>query len=264
MSERWPLGATHTDVRHRLARFRAQAEEATLHPPNLVVAFITQALHEARLSWWRGVRFRSRVNQDACRAYAAMDPWEFEGINARQAWANWRTIPKSLGSWVNGRPLRVVDLCCGTGQSTAVLARHLPPGSRILGLERNPAFVARARSRRYLGAAGRPVEVAFHAQSVLDTFREPTGEALPDDSADLVHSAGALGCHFDPAGLARLAEEIDRVLRPGGRAIVDSRRSPRRVLELRRIFERRGFRFTGQARSCAFDSYVQLSLVKGG
>ena len=59
----------------------------------------------------------------ARQAYQRMTITEFMRINARQAWANWRTISLNLhGQLPIDRPLTVIDLCCGMGDSTGVLA----------------------------------------------------------------------------------------------------------------------------------------------
>src|SRR5688572_28500143 len=70
----------------------------------------------------RGIRFRTTDPAAVTAAYAAMSAEEFGAINGRQDWANWRTIPRALSGHVPDRPLRVLDLGCGTGTSTAVLA----------------------------------------------------------------------------------------------------------------------------------------------
>jgi len=231
-------------------------------PLALLRILLRQACHEVRLHRLRHIRFRSRHNDEACRAYEAMEPWEFEGVNARQAWANWRTIRRNLDRRAPGGPMRAVDLCCGTGQSTEVLAYYLPPGSQILGLEYCPRFVSVARARTYLSRDGRPADVSFRAQSVLDTFHDSGGAALADLSIDLVNSSGAVGCHFDSSATARLAAEIDRVLRPGGLALIDSGRSGTPEPELLAIFLGRGFSAVHRARSCAFDRYQQVCFRK--
>ncbi len=229
---------------------------------SVVPQFVRQAWHEARIRYWRQIRFRSRQNEAARRAYAAMETWEFEGVNARQAWANWRTIPRNLHGRIPPYPIRAVDLCCGTGQSTAVLAHYLAPGSEILGLEFSPRFVALARSRSYLTAEGTDARVWFHAQSVLETFRDPEGAELADGSVDLVNSSGAVGCHFDVEATADLADEVARVVRPGGLALIDSGPFGSSPEEVRRIFERGGFERRHEARSCFLDSYLQICFRK--
>jgi SAM-dependent methyltransferase len=239
---------------------RAAEEHASLGA--LLRVVLRQASHEARLRGLRNIRFRSRHNDQAVRAYSAMDPWEFEGVNARQAWANWRTIPRNLDRRAPNAPVRAVDLCCGTGQSTQVLAYYLAPGSEILGLEYNPRFVTVARGRTYRTREGGPAHVSFHAQSVLEPFRDHSGVPLPAQSVDVVNSSGAVGCHFEKGTTARLAAQVDRVLRPGGLALIDSGRSGTTEDEVRAIFGERGYHVLNRARSCAFDRYLQICLRK--
>jgi SAM-dependent methyltransferase len=160
--------------------------------------------------------------------------------------------------------VRAIDLCCGTGQSTAVLAHHLAPGSEILGLEYSARLVAVARTRLYPSRTGAPARVVFRAQSVLERFRDEDGVELPPASVDLVSSSGAVGCHFDPSATAVLADEVTRVLRPGGLALIDSGRSGTSRPDVRAIFEARGFALEHEARSCWVDPYVQLCFRKGG
>src|SRR5205809_7859487 len=74
----------------------------------------------------RGIRFRATSFEQVLAAYAAMTQAEFDAINGPQEWANWRTIPRALSEHVPDRPLRVLDLGCGTGGSTRVLACHRP------------------------------------------------------------------------------------------------------------------------------------------
>jgi SAM-dependent methyltransferase len=223
---------------------------------------VRQACHEARLRCWRRIRFRSRENERACRAYRAMEPWEFEGINARQAWANWRTIPRNLDGRAPSRPVQAIDLCCGTGQSTEVLAYYLAPGSAILGLERNPRFVAAARARRYRAAGGASARVAFRPQSVLEVFHDSAGAIVAAGSVDLVNSSGALGCHFDAEATSILAREVARVLRPGGLALLDAGPGGTSEPELCAIFEALRLAAVHRARSCLFDRYVQVCFRK--
>ncbi len=236
-----------------------------LDPPStlrVIPEFLRQAWHETRVRRLRHIQFRSRENDKAREAYAAMDPWEFEGINARQAWANWRTIARNLGGRVPRRPLRALDLCCGTGQSTAVIAHHLAPGSEVLGLEYSLRLVAVARSRSYPTASGELLRVRFRAQSVLEAFRDEEGAVMADGSVDLANSCGAVGCHFDPEATRTLAAEVARVVRPGGLAAIDSGRSGTGHADLRAIFADHGFEAIHRARSCFLDPYLQVCFRK--
>ena len=229
----------------------------------IVRLFFKQAWAEFRLSLRTRLRFRNPRNEEAVRAYCAMTEAEFEGINARQKWANWRTIPRTLGR-LPERPCRAVDLCSGAGHSTEVLAHYLPPGSEILGLEFNPVFVAYAGRRIYRGPDGARARVVFHTQSVLDTFRDARGRPLADASVDVVNSCGALGTHFDAHSIDELAAEISRVLRPTGFAMIDSGPAGIRKEEMIKIFEWHGFEARSFAKSCFLDRCTQIGFFKKG
>lgn len=229
---------------------------------SLATFVLEQAWTEGRLRILRQVNFRRRDNREATRAYQTLSVREFEGINARQRWANWRTVPRNLSGHLPSRPLRALDLCCGVGHSTEVLAAYLPRGSKILGLEFNPEFVRTASRRRYPGADGRPVDVKFRAQSVLETFRDASDRRIPDGSIDLVNSCGAVGSHFDSDATRRLVAEISRVLRPGGLATIDSGLPGTSPWALTAIFRDRGFEVVSRARSCFVDPCVQVCFRK--
>ena len=109
-----------------------------------------------------------------------MDIGEFEGINARQRWSNWRTVPRNLRHLSLQSPVVAIDLCSGVGHSTDVLACYLPSGSRILGLEYNRHFVEHASRTQYLNLRGEPCDVQFRVQSVLEKFCNKEGDFIPD------------------------------------------------------------------------------------
>lgn len=231
---------------------------------SLVEIVFRQATTERVLKYLRGVNFRRNENAEATSAYRAMSAKEFEGINARQRWANWRTIPRNLDGRIPDRPLMVIDLCCGVGHSTEVLACYLPVGSRILGLEFNPDFVnvARSREAKYLHRTGAPVQARFASQSVLETFRDESGTEVPSESVDLVNCCGAVGVHFKPEATRVLAKQVARVLRVGGLATIDSGPYGTTSGELTEIFEALGFKRLNAARSCIWDYSVQVCFRK--
>lgn len=229
---------------------------------NLPLIAVRQAVSEA---WVRAIRkasFRSSANDRALQGYGAMSAREFMGVNARQRWANWRTIPRNLHLACPARPLRCLDLCCGTGDSTQVLAWHLPVGSRILGLEYQPAFVAQAAGRRYPHAGGSAARVAFRAQSVLETFCDEDGTPIADGSIDLVNSSGAVGCHFTPDATRTLAREIARVLAPSGLALIDAGEAGTPAGVCEEIFGALGFVRRRAVRSCWLDRYAHLCFAR--
>lgn len=228
---------------------------------NISLLILRQAFAEI-IATFQKKNFRKRENDVACQAYCAMDMEQFEGINARQSWANWRTLPRNLNQRLPSSPLSIIDLCCGIGQSTEVLAHYATPGSKILGLEFNPRFVELALERRYPDENGDPARVSFNAQSVLETFCDEAQQPLPAGSIDLVNSCGAVGAHFDPAATTILAREVARVLRPGGLATIDSAKEGTSTENVEAIFSAMGFEKLHQAKSCAADRFTQICFRK--
>jgi len=227
----------------------------------LAIHFQTM-LRQLRVRYGSKIEFRSRQNDHACAAYRALELSDFAAINARQAWANWRTIPRSLNRQLSSQAVVAIDLCCGVGDSTEVLAYYCAPGSHILGLDMNATFVQAARLRRYWNRNLFPAAVRFREQSVLETFRNRDGSKVRDQSVDLVNASGAVGCHFDNEATEVLAREVSRVVRPGGLATIDTGREGTSAEVLVDLFQWHGFRLVQHARSCIWDRYVQLCLRK--
>lgn len=101
---------------------------------------------------------------------------------------------------------QVLDVACGTGILTRTAAGHAGPGSRVVGVDVNPAMIDVARSV--------PVPDGCDI-----TWMEGDGTALdlPDDTFDLVLCQQGLQFFSDRDAGVR---EMWRVLRPGGRAVV--------------------------------------------
>ncbi len=95
---------------------------------------------------------------------------------------------------------KILDLGCGQGHTTRMLAEHFPNASSI-GLEYDAALVARARAD-----PSNPVGIAFQQG---DASQLP----FPDASFDLVFTRYMLLHVPDPAGVIC---EMFRVTRPGG------------------------------------------------
>lgn len=220
--------------------------------------FVKQALAELRVTLRGRLRFREKDNAHAVTAYRAMSLADFEGVNSRQKWANWRTIPRNLRGRLPDRPCRAVDLCSGVGDSMEVLACCLPRGSEVLGLECNPEFVRAARRRIFRDARGEPVKAEFRAQSVLDPFHDAEGRPLADASVDLVNCCGAAAINFTPAQIRALAAEIARVLRPGGLAAIDAPARAAGKDKMIRAFGGNRFETVSSARSCFLDRFSQV------
>lgn len=187
--------------------------------------------HALTVFWWqwraerdlkrRGVHFRATDPDLVAAAYAAMSAEDFAAINAPQDWANWRTIPRGLSGHVPDRALRVLDLGCGSGSSTTVLAFYCPPGSHITGYEMVLPLVEMARRRTFKHRSGTPVQVSFVCQGMTEPFLEAGGGLVPDYSVDLVNASGVVGHHLNADSVLPLVKELCRVLAPQGIAMLD-------------------------------------------
>jgi SAM-dependent methyltransferase len=189
-------------------------------PHDLVRMFLRQWKTERRLAR-RGIFIRTSDPNVLEASYSRMTRDDFEGVNARQNWVNWRSIPRAMSGLVPDRPLTIVDLGCGIGSSTGVLAFYAPLGSRILAYEMSRPLVNIASTRAYLDRSGENANVRFHCQSIttpLSTFDStPLGQ-----SVDLASSSGVLGHHFNVDTMQLLAAQLKAVIRPGGLAMLDS------------------------------------------
>jgi len=98
----------------------------------------------------------------------------------------------------------VLDLGCGAGTDLLIAAQMTGPSGRVIGVDMTPSMLARAHaSAREMGIES----VELHESMI---------EALPldDASVDVVISNGVIDLVPDKDAVF---DEIDRVLRPGGR-----------------------------------------------
>jgi SAM-dependent methyltransferase len=103
---------------------------------------------------------------------------------------------------------RVLEVGCGPGHLSIRLARQ--HGLDVTGLDLDPAMIERARAN-----AGRSEDGDERGPSFI--VGDVAALPFPDESFDLVVSTMSMHHWADPtAGLA----EIDRVLRPGARALI--------------------------------------------
>ncbi|HAN76183.1 MAG TPA: SAM-dependent methyltransferase [Planktothrix sp. UBA8407] len=92
---------------------------------------------------------------------------------------------------------KVLDLCCGSGQATAVLVEY---SQNVTGLDASPLSLKRAQSH---------VPQAQYVEAFAENM------PFADNSFDLVHTSAALH-EMNPAQLQQILNEIYRVLKPGG------------------------------------------------
>ncbi len=100
-------------------------------------------------------------------------------------------VPKTPG-------LRVLDLCCGSGQTTAFWVAR---GAAVTGLDASPRSLARAK-------------INVPEAEYVEGFAEAI--PLPDNSFQVVHTSAALH-EMTPTQLEQILREALRVLEPGGR-----------------------------------------------
>jgi arsenite methyltransferase len=109
--------------------------------------------------------------------------------------------------WVLGRiePGAVVlDLGCGAGTDLLIAAQMSGPDGRVIGVDMTPAMLKRAHaSAQQMGLTN----IELH-ESLIETL------PLEDNSFDVVISNGVIDLVPDKDAVF---DEIDRVLRPGGR-----------------------------------------------
>lgn len=92
---------------------------------------------------------------------------------------------------------KILDLCCGAGQTTQVLVRQ---SERVTGLDASPVAIQRAQ---------RNVPQANYVEAFAEKM------PLEDNQFDLVHTSAALH-EMKPQQLQQILAEVYRVLRPGG------------------------------------------------
>lgn len=125
----------------------------------------------------------------------------FERIEAHRYEKEWH-IP-AAAQFANARGLRVLEIGCGLGTDGAQFARA---GADYTGVDLTDAAIDLAQKR-------------FELFGLQGEFRVADAESLefPDESFDVVYSHGVL--HHTP-DIDAAVQEIHRVLKPRGRAIV--------------------------------------------
>lgn len=105
------------------------------------------------------------------------------------------------------RGARVLDLCCGTGDLSWLFARS---GAQVVGADFTMEMVQRAPAKA-------PAETSADQGGV--TFVQGDAQALPapDGTFDVASVAFGIRNVLDPE---RCLQEMKRVLRPGGKALV--------------------------------------------
>ncbi|GAB6876106.1 class I SAM-dependent methyltransferase [Thermaerobacter litoralis] len=135
----------------------------------------------------------------------------YDRMNLLMTLGQWRYWQWRLRRRLEELPLdqaEVLDVACGTGEITAMLARRVGAAGRVTGLDFSAGMLGIARQRmERLGVSGR-VELVQG-----DALNLPFGEGR----FDLVTMGFALR---NVADLDRALAEMVRVTRPGGRVLI--------------------------------------------
>lgn len=126
--------------------------------------------------------------------------WLYDGISSLAALtvggeARFRQL--ALEGLTIDPEMRILDLCCGSGQATRYLVQR---SNQVTGLDASPLSIR--RSQKNVPQA---------------EFVEGWAEAMPFDANqfDLVHTSAALH-EMKPEQLRQILREVNRVLKPGG------------------------------------------------
>ena len=114
----------------------------------------------------------------------------------------------ALKEIVDGTPQRILDVACGTGDSTISIARAAAEGTKVTGADISEGMMGLVMEKAEKAGVGDRIDL-----QVAD------GEALPyeDGTFDRVTCAfGIRNFEHKERGLA----EFRRVLRPGGKAVI--------------------------------------------
>jgi len=114
----------------------------------------------------------------------------------------------ALKEIVDGTPQRILDVACGTGDSTIAIAKAAAEGSKVIGADISEGMMALVKGKAEKAGIGERIEL-----QVAD------GEALPygDGTFDRVACAfGIRNFEHKEKGL----QEFLRVLKPGGKAVI--------------------------------------------
>ena len=128
----------------------------------------------------------------------------------------WRR--RAIREVVDGTPQRILDVACGTGDSTIVLAEAAAPGSTVTGVDISEGMMARVMEK----AARKGVHERI-------TLRQADAEDLPFQAESFHRVTCAFGVrNFEHKELG--LKEFHRVLKPGGKAVVLELSVPRNRL----------------------------------
>lgn len=183
--------------------------------------------------------------------FASLIGADFDEYNLPQSWVERRQIPRVLHRRVPKQRASILDLGCGPGTSTEVIAHFAHPSWEVIGYDLTPHLIEAARSRAEEGGfknhQGEAIAPTFVCQNIAAPLMR-NGSPIPDASIDLALSGGVVGLYLRRRDAITLVRELRRVVKPGGHIALDAGPSiPERLL--RALAERHGFEFIERVRS---------------
>ena len=109
----------------------------------------------------------------------------------------------------------------------------------------------------YHNRTGKVAQVDFVCQGVTEPLRDAMGDLIPDGSVDVASASGVVGHHLNGVTVRPLIEELRRVVRKGGIAMLDVGPSLAGV-QLRQMMEAGGFQFLAHCKSGWWDPTGQM------
>ncbi len=138
----------------------------------------------------------------------SVSPAELERIARQSA----RFAPATLRVFREagvGPGMRVLDVGCGTGDSTWIAAGLVGPTGTVVGVDRDPDMLAVAREQARTGAPLELIEGDFRSAALPGPFDAVVGRFVLTFQSDLVAALRALVRHARPGGVLAFVE-IDR------------------------------------------------------
>jgi len=131
----------------------------------------------------------------------------------------WWRVAKTFDFILKRPDIRVLDLCCGTGDMTLALLKHRPKdGEKVIALDFSHQMLSRGIEK---------FQAAGYADAVEPIEADAMHLPLPDASVDLIISAFGFRnlANYDDA-----LRELHRVLKPGGSIGILECNKPRGVM----------------------------------
>ena len=181
-------------------------------------------------------------------------PDRYDLINRIFTWGQdekWRS--KTAALCLETKPVKILDLCCGTGDLAITLAQLAPSSTTVVGLDYSPPMLEKAKAK------ASKVEL----KTGLNFIHGDVGDLpFPDEYFDCIGISFAFrNLTYKNPNTPRYLSEIVRVLKKGGRfVIVESSQPPNKLLRgMDHLYLRTFVRWMGTSLSRNKEAYNYLT-----